>query len=196
MLLRLLALLTLFSPALVSAQECVAPSTCLTADELDVFRKLLVEKQCLQQNLPKVTSTAIEIITDKDGRVFSNGTGDKPFEVSLDWCNYQLSAKTQIKVVAAQAVAPEWGFRFRPKAAVGLLTADLLAGHPFKDTVDGGVLLEPFFWRFLNLNGYVGVRSVGAGLGADLTSNFGFAVTANITYEGRFNPLVTTYFAF
>jgi len=53
--------------------------------------------------------------------------------------------------------------------------------------IDGGVLLEPFFIRWANVNAYVGVRSVGGGVGIDLTKNFGVYLGYAVTWWPTWN---------
>lgn len=176
---------------------CPAGKVCVDKKDMTTFLEIAKEKRCLVSTQPEVKADPLTIVVDKQGRVYGSGSGPQPFKLHLTWCNYELDATGQTKIVAAQMVEPDWGFRFRPKAALGLLGADLLRGEKFTSTIDGGALIEPFYYHFLNVNAYVGVRSVGGGLGIDLTRNFGLYMGYAITWDGwRSNVMVGAYFSF
>lgn len=177
--------------------QCVEGSTCVPGSDLKVFVEALKEKQCLLKTAPTLTTDPVTIVIDKEGRVFGSGSDPHPYKVHLTWCNYTLDATGETKIVAGQAPEQTYGFRFRPKAALGLLGTELLVGPKFSDAVDAGVLLEPFFFQWANINAYVGFRSVGAGVGFDITKNFGAYVGYSVTWGGwRSNPLASLYFSF
>lgn len=179
------------------AQQCPPGKVCVDREDMTVFVSALREKKCLIETQPTITADPIAIVIDKQGRVYGTGSDPHPFQLQMRWCNYNLTATGQTKILAAQRVEPEYGFRFRLKAALGLLGTELLAGEKVQNTVDGGALIEPFYYRFVNVNGYVGVRSVGAGIGFDLTKNFGLALGYALTWGGwRSNPFAGAYFAF
>jgi hypothetical protein len=181
------------------ADECASPSTCVPEQDMSVFVDVLKEKQCLLTEAPKIKADAVTIVVDRDGRVYGSGSDPKPYQLHLDWCNYQIDAKSNIQLQVAQRVEPTWGFRFRAKAAFGILVADIFRDEvdEFHQALDGGLLIEPFFVQLFNFSGYVGVRSVGAGLGVDITNNFGIHTGYALTWSSwRSNPFVAVYFAF
>jgi hypothetical protein len=177
--------------------SCPAGKVCVDKADMPTFLEALKEKQCLLKTPPTVTSDPLTIVIDRDGRVYGSGSDPHPYTVHLSWCNYTLDAKGETKIVAAMASEPSYGFRFRPKAALGLLGTELVSGAKFADSWDGGILLEPFFFQWANINAYVGFRSVGAGLGFDITKNFGAYLGYAVTWGGwRSNPLASLYFSF
>jgi hypothetical protein len=192
----LLWILSLSARAL--AQQCPEGDyVCVEKPDLEMFLQLARDAKCRAETAPVASAEPISIVLDREGRVFGSGTGDKPFALRLDWCNYQLETTSQIRLMAAQRVEPDWGFRFRPKAAFGVLTRELFDGRKVRDYGDIGLMLEPFYYRWVNLNGFVSFRSVGVGLGFDITTNFGAAVLLNTLWgEWRANPVVALYFAF
>lgn len=178
-------------------ESCPDGMVCVEKTDWDKVATVLREKQCMLDKAPQLSSDPIMIVVDKQGRIYGSGSSPKPLTLHLEWCNYDITATGQTTIVAAQYVEPDWGFRFRPKATVGILGTELLVGEPVKNAVDGGVLLEPFYFHFLNLNGYIGVRSTGVGLGLDVTRNFGVNMSYAITWgEWRSNPFVSVSFAF
>jgi len=211
---RLLLLTLLLAPVTAAAQPAeetpteppVAPEppacpdgTCVGKADLEVFIQLAEWHKCRSETAPKITADSVNIVVDREGRVYGSGTGPKPYELHIDWCNYQIDAKSEVQLQVAQRVEPTWGFRFRPKATFGLLVADIFSDEVdvFHKTLDGGILIEPFYVQWFNLNVYVGVRSVGGGLGFDITTNFGAYAGYSITWSGwRSNPFVSIYFAF
>lgn len=178
-------------------EPCPYGKVCVDQEDMIPILDALHEKKCLLETPPKVTSDALTIVTDRQGRIYGSGSNPVPFQMTLNWCNYEITAKGQTRIMAAQRIEPSWGFRFRPKATFGVLGTELLGGEKFTDTLDGGLLLEPFYVGPVNVNGYVGLRSGGAGLGLDVTKNFGVGLGYAITWGAwRSNPFVSLYFAF
>lgn len=195
---RSLLLIWLLLPTRVLAQQqCPATDVCVERQDIMMMLQLAREAKCRAETSPVATAEPISIVLDRQGRVFGSGTGDKPFKLHLEWCNYEIDTESQITLLAAQRVEPEWGFRFRAKAAFGVLTRQLFEGRNLTEYGDIGLMLEPFYFRWLNLNGFVSFRSVGIGLGVDITTNFGVAVLLNTRWdEWRADPLIALYFAF
>ena len=169
--LALLALVLVAAPA--RAQEGCPPGyTCVPPADMKVFVQLLTDQQCRNKTESKLTLDPIVIITDRQGRVYTSGNDPKPYKLYIDWCNYKIEAKANVQTQVAERVEPEYGFRFRVKAALGYLPLQALDKNSSK-AVDAGLLLEPFFLHWANVNAFVGFRSFGAGLGFDITKNFG-----------------------
>lgn len=162
--------------------ECQDGSTCVPPDDMAVFVKLLQEKDCLQSKPPELDLDKISVVQDKDGRVFLSGSDPIPYTVRFKWCGYEVEAKSKLNVVVARAEPETWGLRFRLKAAPGYLPVTALVEKDGYAGLDFGLLAEPFFLQWANLNAYVGVRSVGAGLGFDLTDTVGLYAGYAVTW--------------
>jgi hypothetical protein len=193
--------LTPSSPQVVveasTTQVCPEGFTCVVDEDMKAFMQLLRDQKCRDETPPTIKADPVIIVVDRKGRVFGSGTGDKPYTLHLDWCNYQLEAKTQVHLDVAQRVEPTWGFRLRVKATAGLLVFDAFKERKLYEAMDGGVLVEPFFIQWANVNAYVGFRSVGLGFGADITTNFGAYAGYALTWgTWRSNPFLAAYFAF
>lgn len=176
----LVALMVL--PVSAFAQDACEGGVCVRSADMQKFIKLARDQKCRELNAPVVTSDGVQIILDRDGRVYGSGTGSQPLKLHVDWCNYALDATSSVKVLAAQRVEPDFGFRFRLKGVLGILAAEPFhSGKNFYSGLDIGVLVEPLHWKFVNLNVYGGARSSGLGLGIDLTKNMsayaGYAIT-------------------
>jgi hypothetical protein len=154
---------------------CEAPNQCVSKQDLDKFLTVLREKKCLQSTKPTFELDPINLIVDKDGRVFYSGAAPNPYTLRMKWCSYEAEAQGKVKLVAAMKEPSLWGFRFRPKAYISLLPFEAfnVASEKFSDSWDAGAMVDFFHYDWANLNVAVGFRSVGAGLGADLTQNFG-----------------------
>jgi hypothetical protein len=193
----LLALWLLLPARVFAQQQCSASDVCVARQDIMMMVQLAREAQCRSLTDPLVNAEPISIVLDRQGRVFGSGTGDKPFRLRMEWCNYEIETESQIKVIAAQRVEPVWGFRFRAKVAFGVLTRELFKGRNLTEYGDIGLMLEPVYYRWVNLNGYVSLRSVGVGLGLDITTNFGVAALINTRWgEWQANPFASIYFAF
>jgi hypothetical protein len=191
-------MLPLFLTASRPAQgaECTS-GTCVPADDLKTFVQLAKEHKCRAEMPPTFALDPITIIVDKQGRIFGSGSDPKPFTLKATWCNYTLEGKGQTKILAAQREEPIWGWRFRLKLAVGYLPATAYYQKDGYAGLDAGLLLEPFFLSWANVNAYVGVRSVGGGLGFDLLKNFGLHLGYAVTWgTWQHNPHAAIYFAF
>ena len=193
----LAALAVLLVPSEAHAQAaCPTGSTCVPAEDMAVFVKLLREKQCLQSAKPEFKFDPITLTEDKDGRVFVTGSNPLPYTVRATWCNYELQATGKLNVVVAKVEPPTWGWRFRLKAAPGYLPVTALVEKDGYAGLDFGLLAEPFFLQWSNLNAYVGFRSVGAGVGFDLTRNLGLYTGYAVTWgTWQHNPHVALSFA-
>lgn len=187
----------LLAPRAAQAAECASGAVCVPPEDMTTFVALLKEKKCLQTMPPSFKLDPVTIVIDKDGRIYGTGTEPKPYKLHLDWCNYQVDAVGQVHIQAAQAIQPSWGFRFRAKAVLGILGTEALKSDSWTQGIDGGLLLEPFFLQWANVNAYVGVRAVGAGLGFDLTRNFGGYLGYAVSFaEWRSNPYAGVSFSF
>lgn len=183
---------------------CMSPSVCVPKEDMDAFVELLREKKCLQNEKPDFKLDPINIVVDKDGRVFYSGAMPHPYKLHMSWCGYDVVAEGQIKLTAAIKEPETWGFRFRPKAYISFLLAEpfyevaLTQEKPgLEDVVDAGVMVDFFHYDFVNLNAAVGFQSVGAGVGFDLTANFGAYVGYGLTWgDWHHNPNVGVYFGF
>jgi hypothetical protein len=197
--LAFLALLSMFlaRPALAQG-TCEAGATCVPAEDVKVFVQLLKDQKCRSENPPTFALDPVVIVVDKDGRVYGSGNDPKPYKMHVDWCNYHIDANANVKLQVAREVPPTWGFRFRLKAAVGYLPVEALEEKDAGRGLDAGLMFEPFyFFRYFNLNAYVGVRSFGGGLGFDVTKNFGlYAGYALAWGTWRSNPEAALYFSF
>lgn len=189
----------LFATATAALVSFTTPARAVEVaeDDLRAFVKLADDHKCRAKMPPLVTTDPIVIVVDQDGRVYGSGSGPKPFKVHIKWCNYDIEATGQVKLNVAVREPPTWGFRFRPKASLGILGVEAFNREHVTDAVDVGVLVEPFFYRSWNVNVAVGMRSFGAGIGFDITRNFGGYLGYAAAYSGlRSNPYAGLYFSF
>lgn len=195
-----LLLSMLLIPLMAFGQEqvpCPEGLTCVAEEDMKVFIRLLEDHQCRAEEYPKITADPVVIIVDRDNRIFGSGTGPRPYKLRVDWCNYIVEAESTVEIQAAQRVEPTWGFRLRFKATVGILAVEAFQAAKLYQAIDGGLLIEPFFVQWFNVNAFVGVRSFGAGIGADITKNAGLYAGYSLTIGGwRSNPFVAIAFAF
>lgn len=168
------ALPLLLSTSVSRAEDC-SGGTCVPKADMDKFVEVLKEKKCLQTTKPSFDLDPITIVVDKDGRVFYSGAAPSPYTIRMKWCGYDAEAAGKVKLTAAMRQPSLWGFRFRPKAYIGVLPLEALSNPDasFGDVWDAGVMVDFLHYDWLNLNAAVGFRSFGGGLGADLTQNFG-----------------------
>jgi len=194
-----LTLLTvLLWPSLAIAQDACGPSAvCVPEKDMKVFVKVLRDKQCQLNEDPQFELDPIQIVVDKSGRVFYTGADPKPYKLRMTWCNYEVEAEGKVSVIAAMQKPPLWGFRLRPKAYMGILPSEVAYSseepRDIGDFMDAGVMVDFLYYDWVNLNGAVGYRSLGAGVGIDLTENFGLAAAYGITWGKWHHNLVTSF---
>lgn len=201
-----LALLVLVFPATAWAQDeptCPEGKICVSEGEMQTIVSVLREKQCMQKTKPEFKLDPITLVVDKDGRVFYTGAEPKPYTVRMDWCNYEVEATGKVNLVAAMHEDPVWGFRLRPKAYMGALLLEpvydeIASDEPaISNVIDAGVMLDFLYYKDINLNAALGFRSVGAGVGLDVTRNFGISAGYGLTWgTWRHNPNVAVWFGF
>jgi hypothetical protein len=185
---------SLTTPA--QGQTC-AEGTCVSAGDMKAFVQLAKDAQCRNTTAPTVTMDPIDIVVDRQGRVYGSGSGPKPFTMHLQWCNYTLDTAGNVGLQAAMRVEPTWGFRFRMKAMLGYLPVTALEQKSGTAGIDAGLLFEPFYYGPFNLNVQLGFRSIGVGVGLDLLKNVGVYAGWAVAYSGATsNPLVGVSFAF
>jgi len=165
--------------------------------------EVLKEKKCLQTTKPEFDLDPINIVVDRDGRIFYSGAEPHPYSVRMNWCNYEVEATGKVDIVAAMREPPIWGFRFRPKAYIGVLPGEAFYSLPEDDSihvmdlVDAGVMVDFLYYDWANLNAAVGFRSLGAGIGFDLTSNFGAYGGYALTWgDWHHNANLSLWFSF
>lgn len=182
-----------------AAQPCTpaAGKVCLPEADLEKFVAITRERKCLDDSKPEFTIDSVTIVTDADGRVFYSGADPKtPYKLHMKWCHYSIGAEGKIELVAALTTPETSGLRFRPKAYLGYLPLKL-ADRDVNEGIDAGILIDLAYIEWVNFNVAAGFRSVGGGLGFDLTSNFGaYAGYALGWTKPLHNANVGIYFAF
>jgi opacity protein-like surface antigen len=195
-----LTMASAMAPSFADAQDpCKAPQgyVCLPQKDLDTFLTIARDRQCLEHEKPVFDVDRVVIVTDEDGRVFYTGADPKrPFTIRMKWCHLDVDATGEVQITAGMKTPETYGFRFRPKAYLSYLPFKLSHGS-FESGVDAGILIDLAFFEWVNFNVAAGFRSVGAGLGFDLTTNFGIYAGYGIGWtEPLHNVNAGVYFAF
>lgn len=168
--------------------EVVCPPgfVCVADADMKDIVQVLSERECLDTTQPTFTLDPVVIYTDEQGRVYYSGAEPEPYKVGLTWCHYSAQATGKVLVSVAKAEKPVWGFRFRPKAYVGYLLLDQMYNpeESFSNGLDVGVALDFLFYKNLNADAFVGYRSLGVGVGLDVTENFGVYLNYSHTWQG------------
>ena len=193
----------------ISTQECInnnSGGVYLTKINKNKIIKALKElKNIYDSKAELIFKEPIIIIRDWKDRIYINGGAKKPIKVELKIGKHidrDFNASLPIRIFYRKAPPVPW-FRLRIRAQVGILVLEAI--HDISGTNN----LRPFWdagigWDFmripminLNLAGYTGIRSVGGGVGLDLTKNFGVYVGYGLIYNGfRSSVLTSFYFAF
>lgn len=193
-----LSLVTILLAGRAWAEGEACNGTCVAPDDMKKIVTVLQEAQCLKKEQPTYKLDPVNIVVDRDGRIFFSGADPQPYRLHMHWCNYDVDAEGKVNVLAAVQEPPSYGFRFRPKAYVGYLLAEpFREGRTAKDGVDAGLMVDPFYVKDFNLNVHVGFRAVGVGLGVDIFRSFGGYAGYAISWDGfHHNPEAALWFSF
>ncbi len=184
--------------------DCVPEpgGVCLSAVELEEVKKALLELDSIHKSPAVVTtSDKIVIIHDWKGRVYVNGGETKPLRYKLkigETIDRDLVAKVDTQV-HYRPKPPDPMFRLRIRAQLGLLLPEMSEsfGGQWKDFIDAGIGWDFFHYKMFNVSAYTGVRSAGAGIGLDVTKNFGPYIGYSFVYDGfRSSVMFGTYVSF
>lgn len=179
-----------------SAQQCNG-GVCVAEVDLKSFVQLAQDQKCRHETPPKVDLDSVTIVVDKEGRIYTSGAEPIPYKFRMEWCNYTLDGTGSVTLIASQHIDQEWGFRFRPKFGAGLLVLDAIQEPKITDGIDVAFMADFAYFKQLNLNASLGIRSAGFSIGADLTKNFGAYAGYGLSWGSwRHNPSVGLYFSF
>jgi hypothetical protein len=193
-----LSLVLIFFSGRASAEGEACNGTCVPAEDMKTIVTVLREDQCLKKEKPEFKLDPINIVVDRDGRIYYSGAAPEPYRLRMHWCTYDVEAEGKVNVLAAVQEPPSYGFRFRPKAYVGYLLAEpFRTGQTAKNGVDAGLMVDPLYFRDFNLNAHIGFRAFGVGLGLDIFRSFGLYAGYAVTWDGfHSNPEAALWFAF
>lgn len=182
----------------VVPEPAACEGTCVPPADMAKIVTVLKERQCFEKTKPEFKMDPVNIIVDREGRVYFSGSNPQPYKLSMSWCNYNIEAEGKVNVLAAVQEPPSYGFRFRPKAFVGMLVLEpFREGKKPKDGLDAGLMVDALYLKDFNLNVHAGFRSIGAGIGVDIFRSFGAYVGYALAWDGfHHNPEASLWFAF
>lgn len=199
LILRLVLLvLTIITLSGVAGAQTCEGGVCVPKEDMKVFVELLKEKRCLLGEKPEFRLDPVNIVVDRDGRIFFSGNNPHPYKLHMKWCTYDVEGEGKVEVLAAVQEPPTYGFRFRPKAYLGVLVLETFrSGNKVTDALNAGLMLDPIYFEDFNLNFSVGFRAVGVGVGVDIFRSFGAYVGYALAWDGfHHNPEAALWFAF
>lgn len=204
-----LGLLTWTLGPSVSAQTpsaCIPPpgGLCLSADEVQILRDAAQELHDLHEAPARIEILdPVIVIRDWNGRVYVNGGDIRPLRMKL---KIGSTVERDMEVVLPSIIqyrpAPlEPMFRLRIRAEAGVLVRGSIDLARSKDSsswpIDAGIGWDFFHLDILNASVHTGIFSSGAGIGLDLTHNFGIYTGFSLVYRGWTpDSLLALYFAF
>lgn len=143
--------------------------------------KILEERKCQDSSLDlleegkaskdfKVFHDPLKIIVSKKGQVFSQ----EKLTTTFIWCNTTLEIKSRVKMkvnVRAELPSkePDWGMRLRVRLGV-LITLESFWCIE-RDLLEPILIAEPFFIKHFHVLTWLGLNTLGVGMGFDLTKN-------------------------
>ncbi len=197
--LLVLAYHTLSAAALAQeAPPCPPPyAVCLTAEEKKTVGDSLRElKEIKEAKAVVKVEEDIVVVRDWQDRVYVNGGSGRPIKATLTLgSTVERDLELQLPVQTFyREKPPEPMFRLRIRAQAGVLAPRIK--DSFKDGLDAGIGWDFMHLGPANLSAYTGLRSVGGGIGLDVTKNFGPYVGYAFLYDGlRSGVLGGVYFS-
>lgn len=204
---RALLLALALLPAVADAQElppCPPPySVCLTEEQKDKVVGAVKELDDVKSSPAKVeVQEPIVIVRDWQGRVYVNGGDKKPVPMKLtigDVIDRDLEMTLPVRVYEREA-PPDPIFRARFRAQAGLMIPEIVRSAMAGEIEwfwDAGLSLDFLHYDIFNVSVYVGIMSLGGGLGLDITKNFGIYAGPHLSYENlSLTAWVGPYFSF
>lgn len=194
----MLPLLLALAGEVTTPEPVACDGTCVPQEDMTKFVELLHERKCLQETAPTFKLDPVTVVVDREGRMYYSGANPKPYKVHMDWCHFSADAVGKVDVLAAVQEPPSSGFRFRPKAFMGMLVLEpFREGKKPKDGLDAGLMLDVLYYKDFNLNVHAGFRSIGGGLGVDIFRSFGAYAGYALSWDGfHHNPEAALWFAF
>lgn len=185
----------------VQAQETpVTPQKCLTEDQYGKVVDALKELDSIKKSeMTGEFSEPIVIVHDWNGRVYVNGGDGKPLHLKVKVGTIDRTLAVQLPTsVFYREKPPDPMFRLRIRAQAGILLPDVWKKGADKTSfLDAGVGWDFFHLGPVNLAIHTGVSSAGAGLGVDLTKNWGLTAGYSLVYRDfHSGALVGTFFSF
>lgn len=194
-------LLVFFSSLLFSKKSFAQDSCdgkCVSNETLEKVKIALKELENIK-NSPATGEFKDEIVIvhDWDGRVYINGGNPHPIKMKLkigDHIDRDMELRLPV-VVYYREKPPDPMFRLRFRAQFGLLIPSAI--DSISSSFDAGIGLDWFHYSIFNTYIHAGFRSSGAGLGVDITKNFGFMTGYSVQYDGwKSQSLSGFYFSF
>lgn len=193
---------------LILAQACpICPpepgGICLTAEQKAQVTEAVKELDTIKKSKAEIQLEPIVIIRDWEDRVYINGGEKKPIKLKLKLGptidrDMELTLPIQI---GYREKPPDPMFRLRFRAQLGFLVPTLIDvvrdGDTITEGLEGGLGLDFFHLDWFNVAVHTGVRSIGGGVGFDLTRNFGLYGGYAFVYSTlKSNGFVSIYFSF
>jgi len=185
----------IFLPSTSSAEgeekpPCPPPyAICLTEEEKGKVVDAVKELDDIKSSPAELElKESVVVIRDWQGRVYVNGGDQKPITVKLRIgriIDRDLEMKLPVHVYERDEPEDPM-FRARFRAQIGLMVPEIvrIATDGKLDWFwDGGVSLDFFHYDVFNVSLYVGVQSLGGGLGIDITKNFGIYAGPHLSYQ-------------
>lgn len=149
------------------------------------------ELQLLQEAHPELELEPLQIVVDKNGRVFVTDS----LAGKLKLGNLKYDVVINLKTTISQSKRGEFGLTFRAKAAA-LQSYELDDFDNVRTYVSPALMFEVFYYRDFNFNFMVGTRLYGASIGMDVTKHFGVVTGIGFKYNDEKAPIIGVAFDF
>lgn len=164
-------------------------------DELIKANVALLEKvkqlEEIQRASPDMQLEPLVITIDKDGRVFIKD--QLVGKLKIGDLTYDVSMKLNTTIVRSKQA--EYGFNLKLKAGV-VQNYERLSTSEIKTYTSGALAIEPYYYRYFNLNAVVGPRLYGPAIGIDVTEHLAALIGLGFLYNDNKTFFIGTSFDF
>jgi len=178
---------------------------CLSKEQKEELKKAVQELKDIHETPVELEVEPIIIIRDWEDRIYINGQDGKPLKGKIkigETIDRDIQSELEIQVHYRPEPPPPM-FRLRIRAQAGFLSTPLInvfdGSNTFYDAFDVGIGWDFFGIHKIHMNvaAYTGLRSVGAGVGFDITKNFGIYGGYSFIYQNfQSSGLLQIYFSF
>lgn len=169
-------------PSNAYGQDCPQGYKCFPDAQAAQVKAVLEEYACMeravQEGLLKVSLEPYRIVITHAGQVIAQ----ELVQGDILWCNWELRWKLTPEFQITKEEPPQipsYGARVRVRAGIQFVP-DWDAS--LREAFDPVLFLESFYWRAFHVSSHVGLRTLGTGIGVDITNTVDAYVGIGVTW--------------
>ena len=180
----LVGLNALIHPINLLAQDAPCPTgyKCIPEAQAAQVKAVLEEYACMeravQEGALSVSLEPYRVVVTSAGQIIAQET----LKGTISWCKWELRWSLYPKFDVTKEippVVPTYGARVRARVGV-LIVPDM--NRSLREMFDPVLFLESFYWRAFHISSHVGIRTLGTGIGMDITNTVDAYAGVGVTW--------------